>query len=231
MSDASLPVFDFEQMLPLRFHFPTRMTVLPLGSRQVALVSPIPIDEGMAQRIAELGEVQWLIAPNLLHHLYLADALERYPGARVLAPPRLGAKRPDLRIAATLDGPVPEELAAAVDVLRIEGAPSIDEFVFFHWASRSLVVTDLVFHVLQPRGFLAHLFLWLGGCHRRLGASRVWRLQVKDRAALRSSLERVLALPFERLVMAHGEIIQDAARSRLEEALRGLRSANPNSSR
>lgn len=215
----SLPVFDYAQVLPLGLRFPARMTVLPLTRGRLALVSPVPIDEARAAAIAELGQVDFLIAPNLLHHLYLGDAARRYPDARVLAPSALGEKRPELRIAQALDAGVPAELAAAVDVLAIAGAPGIDEYAFFHRATRSLVLTDLVFNVTRPEGWLAHLLFYLGGTHKRLAASRIWRLKVVDRAAFAASIERLLALPFETLVMAHGEIVAHEARERLGQAL------------
>jgi hypothetical protein len=222
MHEARLAVFDHEQVLPLGFQFPARMSVLPLEAGKLALVSPVPIDDARAAAIAALGRVEFLIAPNLLHHLYLEAAIQRYPEARVLAPSRLSAKRPHLRIHAPLEAGVPPELAAAVDVVRIEGAPGLDEFVFFHRATRTLVVTDLVFNITRPRGVLAHLLLFLGGCHGRLASSRALRFTLKDRAAARASAERILALPFETLVMAHGDILGRDARARLEPALAWL---------
>ncbi|MFT3923852.1 MAG: DUF4336 domain-containing protein [Myxococcales bacterium] len=211
-------VFDFAQKLPGGFHFPARMTVLPLSAGKLALVSPIPIDDGMARAIAALGEVELLIAPNLMHHLYLADAMSRYPRARVVAPPGLASKRTDLRIDHTLDRELPE-LAAAVDVIRLEGAPRMDEFVFFHRQSSTLVVTDLVFNIERPRGLMAHIVLFAMGCHGRLAASRAWGSLVKDRELARQSVERIVALPTRVLVMAHGEVIARDAQERLAEAL------------
>jgi len=215
----SLPVFDYAQVLPLGFRFPARMTLLPLERGRLALVSPVPIDEASAAAIAALGQVAFLIAPNLLHHLYLGDAARRYPDARVLAPSALAEKRPELRIAHALGDALPPELAAAVDVVPIAGAPGIDEHAFFHRATRSLVLTDLVFNVTRPEGWLAHLLFHLGGTHGRLAASRIWRLKVVDRAAFAASIERLLRLPFDTLVMAHGEIVRDDARARLAQAL------------
>lgn len=215
----SLPVFDYAQVLPLGLRFPARMTALPLASGRLALVSPIPIDEARAAALGALGQVEFLIAPNLLHHLYLPDAARRYPNARVLAPSALGKKRPELAIAHVLGEALPSELAAAVDVVPIAGAPGIDEYAFFHRATRSLVLTDLVFNVTRPEGWLAHLLFYLGGTHQRLAASRIWRMKVTDRAAFAVSIERLLALPFETLVMAHGDIVSDGARARLGQAL------------
>lgn len=220
MSPTGLPVFELAQVLPLGLRFPARMTVLPLGGGQLALVSPVPIDEAAATALARLGEVRFLIAPNLLHHLYLPAASQRYPRARVLAPAALARKRPELRIDGTLDAPLPAELAAAVDVIELAGAPDIGEYAFYHRASRTLVLTDLVFNLVAPEGWLAHLMLFLGGCHRRLAASRFWRLKVKDRAAFGASVQSLLELPFQTLVMAHGEIVREQARKRLASALR-----------
>jgi hypothetical protein len=220
---SSLPVFDFAQVLPpFGFHFPARMTALPLAAGKVALVSPVPIDEAMAQAIAQLGEVAYLIAPCLLHHLYLPDAMRRYPNARVVAPRALAAKRPDLRIDLALEDALPEELSSAVEVRLLEGAPKLDEFVFFHRATRTLVVTDLVFNVERPVGWFAHVVLFLVGAYKRLASSRALRVLVKDRARCAASVAGILALPFDTLVMAHGEIVRENARARLAQALSWL---------
>ncbi|HEU4578704.1 MAG TPA: hypothetical protein VFS67_10655 [Polyangiaceae bacterium] len=223
MERGEIATFDYAQViagLPGGFHFPARMTAVQLRPGELALISPIPIDDALARRIAELGQVSYLLAPNLHHHLYLAAASARYPGAAVLAPPGLASKRPELRISGTLDRELPPALRGALEVIRLEGAPAVDEFAFYHRATATLVVTDLVFNILQPRGFWAHLILWITGCHGQLAATRTWRLLVKDRPALARSLQRLLELPLRTLVMAHGEIVRDDAHARLREALR-----------
>src|SRR5882724_6410533 len=99
-----LPFFDLPQLLPGGFHFPSRMTVLPLTGRALALVSPIPVNQDIAGKVAAMGEVAFLIAPNLLHHLYLADALAFWPRASVLAPGALRKKRPVVSTALSTKG-------------------------------------------------------------------------------------------------------------------------------
>jgi hypothetical protein len=118
-------------------------------------------------------------------------------------------------------------LRRALEVIHLEGAPGVDEYAFFHRATGTLVVTDLVFNVVHPHGFWAHLILWITGCHGRLAATRSWRFLVKDRAALGRSLQRLLELPLRTLVMAHGEIVQDDAQERLRQALRHWLPAAP----
>jgi hypothetical protein len=224
----SVPVqFDFEQSLPGGFRFPTRMTAVPLAEGGVALVSPIPISSKTEARLAAMGSVQYLIAPNLLHHLYLADAARRFPNAKVLAPARLLAKRPSLRVDSTLEDGLPECLTNDVDVIKVNGAPSVDEHVFYHRASSTLIVTDLVFNIAHARGFVAHLVLTLVGCHGRLAQSRAWRFFVKDRIAAAESVARILALPFHALLMAHGEIVSDEPRQKLARALEWMATTPP----
>jgi hypothetical protein len=137
----------------------------------------------------------------------------------VLAPAALRAKRPDLRIDAALEDGLPPDLSKSVRAVRIEGAPSLDEHVFFHEATRTLVVTELAFNITRPEGLMAHVVLFLVGCHGRLAQSRAWRFFVKDRSAAARSARTVLGLGFETLVVAHGAVVQENARSRLEGAL------------
>ena len=217
-----LPTFDLDQTLPGGFRFPARMTALPLGGGGLALVSPIPMDDALMARIAALGEVRYLVAPNLFHHLYLGAAAERYPGARVLVPGALRKKRPDLRIDGGLEEPLPEDLARAVEVVPVTGAPVVEEHVFFHREARALVVADLVFNVTAPRGLAAHVLLRAAGCHGKLAQSRSWRFFVKDRARAVESVARILALPFDSVVPAHGDIVTENARPALAGALERL---------
>ena len=216
-----VPSFEFAQVLPGRFNLPVRMTALPLGPGRVALVSPVPLTPDALAWVEGQGEVAYLISPSLFHHLYLGDAAARFPSAQVLAPRGLRAKRPDLRIDGDLEDGLPAELAAHVDVARVEGAPIADEHVFFHRASRSLVVTDLVFHVVRPRGLMTSLILRMVGCHGRLAHSRSWGLFIKDKAAASASIARILAWPFEHLVPAHGEPVEGDAHALAKRIAKG----------
>jgi hypothetical protein len=224
---AAPPSFTHTLTVAGLLRLPTRMTVLPLGrepSAGVALISPVPLTAPVLEALAPLAPVRAVIAPNLLHHLYFAPAAAHFPDAELYAPAGLAAKRRDL--APLLEGPrahplvaAPERLGDGIELLPLAGAPAIAEHLVFHPASRSLVVTDLVFHLLAPEGLWTGLILRAVGCHRRLAASRAWNIAVRDRPAFARSLERALEWPFERLIVAHGEIVEHDARERLRAAL------------
>lgn len=210
--------FELEQRLPGGLRLPTRMTALATRSG-VVLVSPIPIDDRIAASIAELGDVSAILAPNLLHHLYLARAKERYPAARVLAYRALAAKIPGVTIDHALDDGLPDDLREDLRGVPVDGAPSVSEMVLLHVPSRALVVTDLFFHVRQPKGLVTHLVLFLVGCHGRFAQSRAWRFFVKDRAKARASAEAIAALPFDEVVVAHGDPVRSGAKEAVVRAL------------
>lgn len=210
--------FELEQRLPGGLRLPTRMTALATRSG-VVLVSPVPIDDRIAASIAELGDVSAILAPNLLHHLYLAAAKARYPSARVLAYRALGAKVSGLTIDHALDDGLPEDLREDLRGVLVDGAPSVSEMVLCHVPSRTLVVTDLFFHVVRPVGIVTHIVLFLVGCHGRFAQSRAWRFFVKDREKARASAEAIAELPFDEVVVAHGEPVREGAKEAVVRAL------------
>jgi hypothetical protein len=201
------------------FHLPLRSTVLGLEGGELAIISPVAFDDAVASRIEQVGRVRHLIAPSLLHHLHVGAATARWPEARVHGVPGLASKRPDLRFDALIEGTT--ELHPDLLAVPIDGVPSFAESVFLHRSSRTLVVTDLVFHVHESRGWLTPWILRMVGAPiGTLGQSRAFPLAATDRGALAACLRRVLALDFDRLVVAHGEPIESGAKERLETALR-----------
>ena len=52
-----------------------------------------------------------------------------------------------------------------------------------------------------------------------LAQSRVWRLATDDSSLARASYERILAWDFDRLIVAHGNVVATGARARLGAAL------------
>lgn len=211
--------------LPGGVQMPVAMTVLRSGAGLV-VVSPLPaLDDATAEAIAALGEVRAVVAPNLWHHLGASAALARWPDARLVAPAGLATKRPDLPAAAMLGTDEATALLGdAVQALPMEGVPKMGEWSLVHGPSGTAVVTDLVFNVVSSDSWVTRAVLrWVSGVYGGPAVSRVWRAMVRDRAAMSTSLVRLLHAPFDRLVMAHGDVIERGGRDALAHATRGLR--------
>ncbi len=190
----------------------TRMTVIRLADG-LMLISPVPIDDPLAAELAQLGEVRYVVSPNCWHHLYLQQTLERYPQSVAYGPPGIKVKRPDVAFAGQLRNEAPACWQGQVDQRVILGVPDFNEVVFFHRASKTLVVTDMVFNIQNPRGWKLWLLLHFAGTYKRFAFSRLLRMYVKDNSAVGDSLDHVLAWEFDRVVMAHGEVFEPGARA------------------
>jgi len=164
-------------------HFPGRMTVIRLSDGGLWLHSPVPIDDRLADALAELGPVRHLVAPNCFHHVHLEGVRARYPEAKLWGAPGLDDKRKDLAFDATLGDEAPEAWGNELSQITLRFLPKFNEVVFFHERSATLIVTDLFMNVHACKGLLSRLVYMLEGTYRRMAVPRIFRFMVKDRAA------------------------------------------------
>lgn len=194
------------------------MTVVRLPDSQLLLHSPIAATEELVREVEALGRVAYLVAPNRFHHLYVGEWLEAFPEASLYVAPGLDEKRPDLKIAGVLSDEPEPGWADTIDQVLVDGFPLANEVVFFHRPSNTLIATDLAFNVCSSSPPLTRLAFRLSRAYGRLSPTLLERLFVRDRPAFRRSLESILEWPFERVVVAHGEVSESGGR---EELVRG----------
>lgn len=195
--------------------FPTRMIVRRTDEGLI-LWSPVAIDDELAAAVTALGPVTTIVAPNLFHCAYVAAAKKRFPDARVFAPEGLRAKQPDLPIDAALE---PGLRLGECSVHAVEGSAVMSEFVLHDPDTKTLIVTDLVFNVRRAHNLRSwFVFRVVAGTLGDVGQSRLWRSFVKDKEAAAASMQALNELPFERLVMGHGEILEEGAQDALAKA-------------
>jgi hypothetical protein len=194
------------------------MTIVRLPGPKLLLHSPIAATADLVHEVTALGPVAYIVAPNRLHHLFVSDWERACPGASIYVAPGLDTKRADLTIEGVLaDEPEPG-WNGTVDQVLLAGCPFVNEVVFFHRPSATLIASDLAFNIRSSSPPLTRLFFRLGGTFGRLSPSLLERLLVRDRTAFRRSLERILEWPFERVVVAHGDVTEKGGR---EELVRG----------
>ena len=206
---------------PLRFvglEVGARMTIVRLPGKRLFVHSPIALTEELARAVGELGDVAFLVAPNLFHHLFLGDWHQAFPDASLYVAPGLTRKRTDLEVAGVLGDQAEPAWADAIDQVAVQGLPFTNEVVFFHRPSKTLIATDLAFNVGPSSPPLTRLAFRLSRAYGRLTPTFLERLLVRDQAALGASLDQILAWPFERVVVAHGTVSESGGR---EELVRG----------
>src|SRR3546814_19652997 len=91
-------------------------TLFPYTTLFRSVHSPIAPDTVLFEAIDALGDVTWLVAPNSLHHLYVADWQRRDPPSPTLAVTRLAAnaKPPVRNEQAAREGALPDGTSAVL---------------------------------------------------------------------------------------------------------------------
>lgn len=201
----------------------TRTTVVRLADGGLFLHSPGPLSPALVEAVDGLGPVRAIVAPNDFHHLYVEENAAAWPAAELYVSAGLPTKRNDLAGACVLGDTPPDLWAADLEQVWMRGAPRVNEVVFFHPRSRTLMLTDLAFNVVEPGSLGLRLFMTINGSAGRFATSRLMRFMHRDRVAAAASAEKILAWDFDRAVVCHGEVLESGAKARLEAELAWLR--------
>jgi len=214
----------WEAAAPMRFlgfAIGTRMTVIKLPNAGLLLHSPVPLDDTLRKQLDALGEVQHIVAPNVFHHMHALGAQQHYPQAIVTAAAGVAAKQPHLRIDRTLSETGPEAWGDTFGLVTIEGS-MLSETVMLHRPSRTLISADLVEYFEHHDEWLTRQYLKLAGVYGQVAWNRLLRLVYRDRKRARASIDRILAWDFDRVTIAHGQVITDRAKDNIAQSFEWL---------
>jgi hypothetical protein len=197
----------------------SRMTVVRLHNGKLWLHSPIPLSPDLRTQVEALGQVGYIVAPSKAHHLFAGDWVGAYPQAILFGAPGLSAKRPDLHGMRVLSPAGEPEWMEELGQIFFEGIPFANETIWFHWPSRTLIVTDLCQWWQGELPLATSLYARVTGVRSQLAVPRTVRLITRDRQAARASVARILAWPIERAVLAHNAILEQDAHAAVARAL------------
>ena len=205
------------------FPYPTRMAVARLADGNVWVWSPVALTPELADAVNAIGPVRHIVSPNKLHHLFLHEWVEHWPDARLYAPPGLARKKPGLHFQAELgDEPIPA-WKADIDQAVFRGSFVMEEVMFFHRASRTAIVGDLIqrFPENDVSGW-KRLLLKFGLLGEGGGTPIDWRTSFLRHGPARAARQKVLGWNPERLLIAHGMCAQTGASEIIKAALRWM---------
>ncbi|GIW44286.1 MAG: hypothetical protein KatS3mg077_1568 [Candidatus Binatia bacterium] len=197
-----------------------RMTIVRLQSGGLFIHSPVLPDAPTCAALRSIGPVVGVVAPNKTHHFFVRRFQQAFPEAEFWIAPGLVQKRPELGFANSLTDNAPPLWSSDLAQLHVRGIPVLEEVVFFHPSSKTLILTDLVFNMpAEPRAdWRLKLFLRLNDARGRFGPTRLVRNLIRDRRAFRAALERILEWDFERIVMSHGAVLEHRGREAFAQA-------------
>jgi hypothetical protein len=194
------------------------MTVARFDDGRLWIHSPVRFDEAVAEQLRSLGTVAWIVAPNRMHHLFAGHARRMFPDAALYGAPGLAAKRPDLAGLIELGDTVPPEWAGNLDQVCIRGVPLVNEVAWFHPASATLIMTDVLQCWCGDLPWAAALYGRLTGVLNQLDVPRTVRLVTRDRASVAGSARAILQWPFTRVITGHNAIVEQDAHAAVARA-------------
>ena len=201
--------------LPLPFT--TRMTVVRLSNGDLFVHSPIKFDEGLAKELRRLGRVRHLVSPNQFHYAHIGEWAKAFPDAIAWASPRVRqrarARGVDIDFTRDLDVPAPEEWRLEIDQLLFPGG-YFKEFIFFHKASRTLILTDTIINIeLDKISQPWRTATKLAGMYHPYGQIFFgMRLPLLlQRRQAKAAIERVQTWRPQRILLSHGRCFDSGA--------------------
>lgn len=195
----------------------TRMSVVRLTNGGLFVHSPVALDADTRREVDALGPVRAVVAPSRMHHLYVGEWLRAYPSAIACCCPSLERKRPDIAWQRVLGDEPEPEWRGEIDQVFF-GARSLEnEVLFCHRNSRTLLCADAIFNLANhPSSITRIVAILIGG--RAPGTTWLERVLIRDRRAAREQVDRMLTWDFDRIVLAHGDMIESGGREVLRNA-------------
>ncbi len=191
-----------------------RMTVLSLEGG-LLVHSPLAMDPGA---IAHLGTPRWVLSPNLLHHLYVGPWIDA--GLEGWAAPGLSEKRPDVTFHGVVSAGA-HPFGDEIQLLPMTCFTLTNEVVLLHRPSRTLVVTDLVFNFSPTSPWTTRAAMRCACGYPGCKTTLLERVGMR-RPELRRELAQIAAWDFDRVIMAHGDIIETGGKEALLDAFSWL---------
>ncbi len=207
----------------------TRMTIIRYDEGKLMVISPIPVDTETINQINEIAQVNLIIAPNLFHHLFITDFQAIYPQAQLWGVYGLESKRLDLSIDKIIDERE-GNIGNSIEYLLFEGFEVFDlnrisilnEIVFFHIESKTLILTDTAFYFDESFPWQTQLVARLIQTYKNLAPSIIDRLVIRNKDLLKQSIQKILAWDFTRVIVAHGSIVETNAKEKLQAGYKWL---------
>jgi len=206
--------------------FTTRMMVVKLIDGSLWVNSPVPVPFKTLNQITALGPVKYLLAATPRHVWRLEGWHTLFPEAQLWAPRAtpFTLKKGNLPFTGILSDAPECGWADDFDQLAFKGSPFIEEILFFHKVSRTVIMDDLIQinPMMEGKPLQNALFKLDGAAQPYGGVPLDIRLAFTSRKLARRSLEQLFSWDFDKLIIAHGDCINKDAKPFVERAFRWL---------
>ncbi len=205
-------------------NFNSRMTVIRLSHGNLFIHSPCKIEEHTKNEIEKLGKVEFIVAPGSYHYLYVSSAQLAFPEAETFICPGIERKLPELKFDWLLGDRPDERWKGDFEQVLVRGNKYIWEVAFYHIITKTLILVDLIENITDETEDVDWVLkLWWKGVFRMWNNPKPapeYQLGWNDKRAACKSLSEILKWDFERIIIAHGDLIEENARAVAQHAWR-----------
>ncbi|KAM4065151.1 nuclear protein Qri2/Nse4 [Hirsutella rhossiliensis] len=219
-----------------------RGTLVKLSSGALAIFSPVALTAATQAKVAEMGgNVGYIVAPDIEHHIFVSEWAKQYPSAKLIGPEGLAEKREKQRgdpkigqdkfdVVFTKENKRQVRLGADFDAdfayEYVDGHTNL-ELVFLYKPERVLIEADLMFNLpateqysrasdedKKAAGIADSLF---HGVQSTAGDAKWmrrfnWYLAARDRASFNDSIKLIDTWDFATIIPCHGDVLEGDAK-------------------
>lgn len=206
--------------------YPTRMVIVKLNDTGTWVWSPVALTEALKKELiqAKLDNVQYIVSPNMIHHIFLHEWQANFPQAKFYAPPGLKGRKVvrdvtfealelDDTPAATKNGEDSATFLYSHEIYQVvvHGSFAMEEVVFYHVKSKTALVADLIQRQTARGGIMGRLLKVDDLIGPEGSTPREWRFSflVGKEQAKRARDVIVDRWKPEHLIIAHGMCVHD----------------------
>ncbi|MEC6748066.1 DUF4336 domain-containing protein [Marinilactibacillus sp. XAAS-LB27] len=217
-------------VLSVGIPFSTRMTIIKLADQSLWCHSPIQPSADLFKEIDKIGNVRHLVSPNKIHYAFIEEWKIQYPEATAWSSPGVEKRAASQKIAikfnrALKDDP-PVEWRKEIDQLIFKGSHVIEEVVFFHKTSQTLILADLIEnfepeYTTNPFWRCVHKLAGISDPNGQTPIDmRLTFLGQKQQA--RECFQRMLSWHPDKIILAHGRWYEKNGTAELRRAFSWL---------
>jgi len=196
--------------------FNSRMSIIRLKNDNLFIHSPCDIDENLKNQINKLGKVEYIVAPGYYHYFYVVSAQQAFPETETFICPGIERKLPLLKFDWILGDRTDVRLLEDFDQVLVRGNKYIWEVAFFHKETKTLFLVDLIENFTdKTKGVSWSLKLWwklIFHMWENPKPAPEYQFGWKNKDAARNSLKKILHWDFEKIIISHGDIIEQRAK-------------------
>lgn len=192
--------------------FSSRTTLVKLKDDSILIHSPCKIDNSLKNRILKIGDVSCIIAPGNFHHLHVKSAQDAFPKAKTYICEGVDKKQPGLKYDKILtDEPISEELLQQ----PILGNKIMNEVAFLHKDTKTLILVDFIENIgsnTNNIGWGIKIWWLILRMWNKAKPAPEYQIGWSDKKLAAHSLQKILDWDFNKIILAHGDLITKNAK-------------------